>query len=84
VPPAVTSTPGPPRLVVQKGHSDRSLAVPGALLGAALLAAVLLGFSALAAARSPRLAGMHHAWREAAYRTRGTWRDFSEWLRLGR
>ena len=28
--------------------------------------------------------GVHHAWREAAYRTRGTWRDFSEWLRLGR
>jgi hypothetical protein len=82
--PTAAATPGPPRLVVQREHVHRDLTVPGALLGAALLVAVLLGLSALAAARSPRLAGMHHAWREAAYRTRGTWRDFSEWLRLGR
>src|SRR3954453_3094524 len=81
--PVVTPTPTPRRLVVERagGHD---LAVPGALLGVAVLVAVLLGLSALAAARSPRLAGMHNAWREAAYRTRGTWRDFSEWLRLGR
>jgi hypothetical protein len=81
--PAVTPTPTPPPLVVEHagGHD---LTVPGLLLGLALLVAVLLGLSALAAARSPRLAGMHHAWREATYRTRGTWRDFSDWLRLGR
>jgi Na+-transporting methylmalonyl-CoA/oxaloacetate decarboxylase gamma subunit len=81
--PVVTPTPTPPPLVVERtgGHD---LAVPGVLLGLAVLVAVLLGLSALAAARSPRLAGVHHAWREAAYRTRGTWRDFSEWLRLGR
>jgi hypothetical protein len=88
-PTTITPTPaptefGPPRLVVQRASGHRDLTVPGALLGLALLMAVLLGFSALAAARSPRLAGVHHAWREAAYRTRGTWRDFSEWLRLGR
>jgi hypothetical protein len=75
---------GPPRLVVQHQHVHRDLTVPGALLGAALLMAALLALSAAAAARSPRLAGVNHAWREAAYRTRGTWRDFSEWLRLGR
>jgi hypothetical protein len=75
---------GPPRLVVQHERADRNLTVPGALLGAAVLVALLLGISAIAAARSPRLAGVNHAWREAAYRTRGTWRDFSEWLRLGR
>lgn len=84
VAPAPAATPGPPHMVVQREHADRDLTVPGALLGAALLVTVLLGLSALAAARSPRLAGMHHAWREAAYRTRGTWRDFSDWLRLGR
>ena len=25
-----------------------------------------------------------HAWREAAWRTSGTWNDFTDWLRTGR
>jgi hypothetical protein len=70
--------------VVQRASADRDLTLPGALLAAALLGAILLALSALAASRSPRLAGMRHAWREAGHRTRGTWSDFSDWLRLGR
>ena len=37
--------------------------------------------TALAGRRSP---GVRHAWREAALRSRATWADFSDWLRLGR
>jgi hypothetical protein len=77
-PPAAVSTPPPP-VIVRAGH--RSLTVPLILIALALLGALALGLSALAARRNARL---HHAWREAAFRTRGTWADFSDWLRLGR
>jgi hypothetical protein len=67
------------QVVVHSGH--RSLTVPLILIAIALLGAAFLALSALLARRNPRVA---HAWREAAYRTRGTWADFSDWLRLGR
>jgi hypothetical protein len=76
-PPAAAATPQP--VVVNEGH--RSLALPLALIAIALLAAVALGAVWFFSRRDPRLA---HAWREAAFRTRGTWADFSDWLRLGR
>jgi hypothetical protein len=40
--------------------------------------------SALAARHSERFAGVSQAWREAAWRTSGTWSDFTDWLRPGR
>jgi hypothetical protein len=61
------------------GH--RSVIVPALLLALAAAGAAGLAASALAGRRSP---GVRHAWREAAFRTRGTWADFSDWLRLGR
>jgi hypothetical protein len=66
-------------VILRSGH--RSLTVPAILLAIALLGAAALALSAFATRRSPRL---RHAWREAAFRTRGTWADFSDWLRLGR
>jgi CBS-domain-containing membrane protein len=78
-PPATAAaTPGQP-VVAHAGH--RSILVPALLLAIALIGAAALAASALAGRRSP---GVRHAWREAAYRTRGTWADFSDWLRLGR
>ena len=58
-----------------------SLVVPLTLLGAAMLGLLGLAGFGIASRRSPRL---NHAWREAAFRTRGTWADFADWLRLGR
>jgi hypothetical protein len=81
VPPAAPAATPPPvqQQVVHAGH--RSLTLPIILLAIALLGALVLALSALLARRNPRL---QHAWREAAFRTRGTWADFSDWLRLGR
>jgi hypothetical protein len=75
--PAVTPTPSPQ--IVHAGH--RSLTLPIVLLAIALLGLVALALSWLLAKRNPRV---RQAWREAAFRTRGTWADFSDWLRLGR
>jgi hypothetical protein len=80
VAPAATAAATPALVVTRDGH--RSLLIPGILLAIALLGALGLGASALASRRSG--GGMSHAWREAAFRTRGTWADFSDWLRLGR
>jgi hypothetical protein len=76
--PAATPTPAEPK-IVHAGH--RSLTLPIVLIVIALLGLVALALSALFAKRNPRL---RHAWQEAAFRTRGTWADFSDWLRLGR
>ena len=58
--------------------------VPGALLAVALLGLLIAALSALFAKRTGRLAGVGHAWREAAWRTSGAWSDFSDWLRSRR
>ena len=58
--------------------------VPGALLGIALIGLLIAALSALASRRSERLAGVGHAWREAAWRTSGAWSDFGDWLRSRR
>jgi hypothetical protein len=76
--PAATPAPAEPK-IVHAGH--RSLTLPIILIVIAILGALALALSALLARRNPRL---RHAWREAAFRTRGTWADFSDWLRLGR
>jgi len=81
-PPAAATTPAasPTPVIVTRSGTD-GLLIPGILLAIALLGALALGAFALAARRSPRF---EHAWREAAFRTRGTWADFSDWLKLGR
>ncbi len=76
--PAVTPSPTP--IVVSRSGSD-DLLIPGIVVGVALLGGALLAASAIGARRSPR---WQHAWSEAAFRVRGTWADFSDWLRLGR
>jgi hypothetical protein len=58
--------------------------VPAILLGLVALGAAGAAGSALLGTRSARFAGVGLAWREAAFRTRGTWGDFTDWLRLGR
>jgi hypothetical protein len=77
-PAAQAATPAPP-VVTHTGH--RSVLLPAVLIALALAGAAVLAVSTLAGRRSP---GVRHAWREAAFRTRGTWADFSDWLRLGR
>jgi hypothetical protein len=81
-PPAAATTPAatPTPVIVTRSGTD-GLLIPGILLAVALLGALALGAFAFAARRSPRF---DHAWREAAFRTRGTWADFSDWLKLGR
>jgi hypothetical protein len=77
---ATTPTPVPTPAVVTRSSTD-GLLVPGILIGIALLGAAALAVSAFTGRRSPR---MRHAWSEAAYRTKSTWADFSDWLKLGR
>ncbi len=76
---AVTASPTPTPVIMRTAHG--SLVLPLTLLGAALLGIAGLAVFAVASRRSPRLS---HAWREAAFRTRGTWADFADWLRFGR
>jgi hypothetical protein len=78
-PPVATPAATPAPTIAHEGH--RSLTIPAIILALAALGAAVLALSALAGRRSP---GVRHAWREAAFRTRGTWDDFSDWLRLGR
>jgi hypothetical protein len=70
--------------VVTRSADDANLLVPGTMLAIALLGLLVAAGSAFAAKRSGRLAGVSHAWREAAWRTSGTWGDFTDWLRAGR
>ena len=74
----VAATPSP-AVVAEPAHRDVTL--PAVLIGLALLGAAALALSAVAGRRSP---GVRHAWREAGFRARATWADFSDWLRLGR
>jgi hypothetical protein len=77
--PVTTPAPTPTTVVVSRSRTDRLL-VPGILVAVALLGAAALA-ATMISGRSPRL---RHAWDEAAFRARGTWADFSDWLRLGR
>jgi len=79
VAPAATPTPVPTPVVVARS-STGDLLVPGILVGIALLGALGLTLAAVTG-RSPRT---HQAFSEAAYRAKGTWADFSDWLRFGR
>jgi hypothetical protein len=83
--PAAEATPTPtPRLIVTRAAASPDMFVPGALLAIALLGLLIAALTALFAKRSGRLAGVGHAWREAAWRTSGAWSDFSDWLRSRR
>jgi len=83
--PAPAATPAPPpKLVVTRASADPHLFVPGTLLAIALVGLALAALSALVAKRTGRLEGLDHAWQEAAWRTSGTWSDFTDWLRSGR
>jgi hypothetical protein len=74
VAPAATPVPSAtPGLVSTK--ADRSkLLIPGILVALAVIGGLALVFFGR---NSP-------AWREAAFRTRTTWADFTDWLKLGR
>jgi hypothetical protein len=78
-PPAAAVPTPTPAVVTHTAH--HSVTLPLLLIALAVLGAGGLAASAVAGRRSP---GVRHAWREAALRTRGTWADFSDWLRLGR
>jgi hypothetical protein len=54
------------------------------MLAIALLGLAAAGLTALLTRRSERFAGVSHAWREAAWRTSGTWADFRDWMTPGR
>ena len=65
--------------VVTRSSAD-GLLIPGILVGIALLGGLVLTLLAVSG-RSPRT---RHAFSEAAYRFKGTWADFSDWLKFGR
>jgi hypothetical protein len=69
---------------VTRAAADPNLFLPGTMLALALIGLLIAGLSALAAKKTGRLAGVGHAWQEAAWRTSGTWSDFTDWLRAGR
>ncbi|MDA0165358.1 hypothetical protein OM076_34130 [Solirubrobacter ginsenosidimutans] len=77
--PAATPTPVPTPSVVTRSNTS-GLLIPGILVGIALLGALGLALAAVTG-RSPSTS---HAFSEAAYRFKGTWADFSDWLRFGR
>ncbi len=80
--PAPAATPTPkPKLIVTRAAASPNMFVPGTLLAVALLGLLIAALSALAAKRTDRLAGVGHAWREAAWRASGAWSDFNDWLR---
>jgi hypothetical protein len=76
---AITPAPSPTPAIVTRS-STGALLVPGILVGLALLGGLALAFAAISG-RSPRT---RHAFNEAAYRAKGTWADFSDWLKFGR
>jgi hypothetical protein len=78
-----TPTP-PPKLIVTRAAASPNMFVPGALLAVALIGLLIAALTALMSKRSERLAGVGHAWREAAWRTSGAWSDFGDWLRSRR
>jgi hypothetical protein len=88
--PAPTATPTPAaapqesQIVVKRRRHQSSLLLPAILLGIALLGLAAAGGSALLGSRSQRFASVGQAWREAAFRTGGTWESFTDWVRLGR
>jgi hypothetical protein len=71
-------------MIVTKAAASPNMFVPAALLAVALLGLLIAAMSALASKRTGRFAGVGHAWQEAAWRTSGTWSDFTDWLRSGR
>jgi hypothetical protein len=77
--PVATPTPSPTPAIVSRSTTGE-LVVPGIIIGIALLGAAALAVTAFGN-RSPR---MRHAWSEAMFRTRSTWADFADWLKLGR
>ena len=83
--PAPAATPTPkPNLIVTRAAASPNMFVPGALLAVALIGLLIAALTALASKRTDRLAGVGHAWREAAWRTSGAWSDFNDWLRSRR
>ena len=74
----------PPKLIVTRAAANPNMFVPGTLLAVALIGLLIAAMSALAAKRGGRFAGVGHAWREAAWRSSGTWSDFTDWLRSRR
>jgi hypothetical protein len=87
--PPVTGTPTPtPTPTLSRDEDRTGLLVAGAVVGAPLALAGLVGLALFLLARlgwaeEPR-ARLAHAWREAGYRAGGAWADFSDWVRLGR
>jgi hypothetical protein len=77
--PSATPTPSPTPAIVTRSGVD-GLLIPGIMIGVALLGAAALAYSAIRGG-NPRV---QHAWSEARYRARGTWADFSDWLKMGR
>jgi hypothetical protein len=73
-----------PKLIVSQSSADPNMFVPGTMLAVALIGLLIAALTGLLGQRSERLAGVTQAWREAAWRTSGTWSDFTDWLRAGR
>ena len=80
--PAPAATPAPPpKLIVTRAAASPNMFVPGTLLAdRADRPADRRAVGARGQAHG-RFAGVGHAWREAAWRTSGTWSDFTDWLR---
>jgi hypothetical protein len=88
-----STPPGPPRADAQvrkvsdaRPANDTPAPVWMLGLGAGLLALALIAVLVAGRTRRGEAAFEHfrHAWGEAAWRTSGTWVDFTDWVRAGR
>lgn len=87
-PPAATNKPDAiltrSRAETGSGGAPAPVLVLGGLLAASLLAGLVLLVLRRYGWGEQRLAGVRHAMGEAGYRTGGTWRSFTDWMRTGR
>ena len=86
--PAVATPTPTPKPTLSADDDEKGLMLAGAMVGAPLGLAGLVGLALFLLARlglaEDRRANLAHAWREAGYRAGGAWANFTDWVRSGR
>ena len=85
--PAVATPTPTPKPTLCADDDEKGLMLAGAMVGAPLGLAGLVGLALFLLARlglaEDRRANLAHAWREAGYRAGGAWANFTDWVRSG-